>query len=131
MADPTYTYDPSSGLLRDDVRLLIPDPVNKSKNPQARFSDQEIERLGVQAGGSVKLAAALACEIIAMDEAKRSISVSINSGMSISRNTANFWLQRAKALRDDVLEVNKVPWEDIDAVDYDVDYAGDDHSNYH
>lgn len=128
MSDPTYTYEHGSGNARDIIRLLIPDPVSPGKSPPARFSDQEISTLSDQASGDSQQAAALGCEIIAMDEAKRAISVSVSSGMSISRtNRPTFWLQRAKTLRE---HAAKIPWETVDSMDYDVDFTGEDYSEY-
>ena len=123
----TYTYTAGSGNDKDKLRLLIPDRPVKGRDPQARFSDQEINDL-LTVGGTLYEAAALACEIVAMDETKRQMSVSINSGMSISRSgTPAYWLQRAKTLRE--IDI-ATPWEFIDSVGYDVDGYGRDHSEY-
>ena len=123
----TYTYTPRSGQNRDKLRLLIPDRPVKGRDPQARFSDQELDDI-LEIAGDLTEATATACEIIAMDETKRMINVSINSGMSISRsNTPTYWLQRAKQIRDAQL---KVPWEAIDNADYDVDGLGRDWTRY-
>lgn len=123
----TYTYTPRSGNNRDKLRLLIPDRPVKGRDPEARFSDQELEDI-LEISGTLPEAAATACEIVAMDETKRMISVSINSGMSISRSQSpSFWLQRAKALRDNEL---KTPWEYVDNMDYAIDGFGRDVTEY-
>jgi hypothetical protein len=127
MANPTYQYEPGSGLQRDQIRLLIPDRVNKQRTIPAVFSDQEIADF-MNITGSVLDAAAMACEVIAMDEAKRAISVSISSGMSIGRGSIpGFWLSRAKQLRE---MSSKIPWEFVDSVSYQIDGYGQDRSNY-
>lgn len=127
MPTPTYTYTPKSGNQRDKLRLMIPDRPVKERAPQARFSDEELEDF-LEIGGTLYEAAALACEVVAMDETKRMLSVSINSGMSISRSQSPaFWLQRAKTLRE---TENKTPWEFIDSMDYAIDGFGRDGSQY-
>ena len=128
MADPAYNYVPGSGTSRDRIRLLIPDRIRKGKQPPAVFDDNEINDLFVEYG-TILSAAAGACEIIAMDEAKRQLSVNISSGMSISRNGASLWLQRAKQLRDAEKAIAG-PWEFIDSVSYEIDQFGRDHSHY-
>lgn len=124
--NPTYTYQPGSGTIRDRIRQLIPDRVNIKRTPPAMFDDNEIAQFYAE-DGDVRLAAASACEVVAMDEAKRQVSVSISSGMSISRSGANLWLQRAKQLRD---EAKKTPWEIIDSMDYDLSPFGEDNTRY-
>lgn len=127
MTAPSYTYTPKSGNDRDKLRLLIPDRPVKGRDPQARFCDEELEDL-LETGGTLYEAAALACEIVAMDETKRMMSVSISSGISVSRSQSpSYWLQRAKTLRE---SERTTPWEFIDAVDYAVDGFGRDGSVY-
>jgi len=125
--DPTFTYSPGSGQQRDQLRLLIPDRPNPARATPAMFSDQELGEF-LTMGADVFNAAAMACEVVAMDEAKRAISVSITSGMSISRSsTPSFWLNRAKQLRD---AAAKVPWEFVDSMSYHIDAYGQDRSSY-
>jgi len=124
----TYSYKPRSGTLKDKLRLMIPDRPVKDRQPEARFADEELLDIIDIAGSDILEATATACEIIATDETKRMINVSINSGMSISRsNTPTYWLQRAKQIRDAAL---KTPWEYIDNVCYDVDGLGRDFTIY-
>lgn len=127
MANPTYTYVPGSGAIRDRIRQLIPDRVNVKRNPPAMFDDAEIAQFYAE-DGDVRLAAASACEVVAMNEAKRQLSFSISSGMSISRSGATLWLQRAKQLRESAA---KVPWEFVDSAAIDIDRFGQDNSHYH
>lgn len=123
----TFSYVPRSGTNKDKLRLLIPDRPVKNRDPQARFSDEELNDI-FDVAGDLTEATAVACEIIAMDETKRMINVSINSGMSISRgNTPTYWLQRAKQIRDAAV---KVPWEYIDNANYDIDGLGRDWTLY-
>ena len=131
MAAPTFTYNVGA-TAKDNVRLLIPDrPIKKDNQfPSARFSDQELEAILAMplVANDIAEAAATCCEIIAMDETKRMINVSINSGMSISRgNTPATWLARAKQIRE---MAAKVPWEYIESMDYAIDGLGIDHSTY-
>jgi hypothetical protein len=127
VANPTFTYTAGSGTDKDKLRLLIPDRPVKGRAPEARFSDQELTDF-LSMGVTLFESAALACEVVAMDETKRMMSVSVNSGMSISRSgSPAFWLQRAKALRENEL---KTPWEYIDSVGYEIDGFGRDHSEY-
>jgi hypothetical protein len=128
MANPTYSYTHGSIAASDKVRLLVPDSVDFNRTPPARFSNEEITTLISMYSGDVFLAAAVACEIIAMDEAKRAISVSLPTGMSISRSsTPTFWMNRAKQIRE---EMRKIPWELIDSVSYNVGPLGEDWSEY-
>jgi hypothetical protein len=124
----TYSYKPRSGAAKDKLRLMIPDRPVKNRQPEARFADEELLDIIDIAGNDLTEATATACEIIATDETKRMLSVSINSGMSISRsNTPSAWLQRAKQIRDAAL---KVPWEFVDNMHYDVDGLGRDITRY-
>jgi len=125
---PTYTYVPGSGLPRDRVRLMIPDrPVVRANNkPPAMFSDQEIADFLAEYGDP-QLAAAGACEVVAMDEAKRQLSVSVSSGFSISRNGAQLWLTKAKQMRE---SAGKVPWEIVESASIDITKYGEDNSHY-
>ncbi len=126
--NPKYEYNIPAQNNVDRVRLMIPDrPIAREHDP-AVFSNEELQEFLTIEGENIKLAAADACEVIAMDRAKQAISVSINSGMSISKTSIpQYFLKRAQMLRETEL---KEPWEHIDSFNYAIDELGEDHTLY-
>jgi hypothetical protein len=107
---------------------MIPDRVVTGRSKPAVFTDQEIALFLSEEGGDVRRAAANGCEVIGLDEERRKLSVSISSGMSISRSGgAAAWLQRAKQLREDAA---KIPWEIVESAAIEFSKFGEDNSHY-
>lgn len=119
----SFTYSlPWSGA-RDYVRYLIADTVSGS----AVFQDEELDGALAKWGGDARLAAAEAMESMARLYARNAISYSV-TGFSLNRTqTYRALLEGAKALRDAALQE---PFEFESVLDYFVDTAGVDRSNY-
>ena len=123
----SYTYDITGTAAKDKLRLIIPDRVNLGYDPPAVFQDEELATfLGIY--GSIVLAAAGACEVIAMDAAKQAISVSLPTGLSFNKSQIpSYFLQRAKMFREQEMAVGV---EEVDYFDYHISPQGDDESEY-
>ena len=123
----SYTYTPGANTTKDNMRLLIPDIPDHNKTPQAVFQDAELTRL-VALESELKLAVALACEVIATDKAKTAISRSLAGEFSENKmSIPKYFLQRAAMFRK---QVRMDPVEEIDSVSYEISEFGEDDSDY-
>ena len=123
----SYTYVAGANTTVDNMRLLIPDIPDHAKTPQAIFQDAELTRL-VALEDVLRLAVALACEVIATDKAKTAISRSLAGEFSENKiNIPKYWMQRAAMFRKQVMGE---PVEEIDNFGYEVDEFGEDISSY-
>lgn len=117
-----FTYTAGADTTIDNMRLLIPDVTSPGI-----FQDEELLRLS-KLETELKLAVALACEVIATDKAKTAISRSLAGEFSENKiNIPKFFLQRASMFRK---QVDKDPVEEIDSVSYDINEFGEDDSEY-
>ncbi len=122
-----YTYTVGADTTVDNMRLLIPDVPDHTKTPQAIFQDGELTRI-FELESELKLAVALACEVVATDKAKTAISRSLAGEFSENKiNIPKYFLQRAAMFRK---QVGAEPIEEIDSVSYEVNEFGEDDSVY-
>ena len=118
----SFSYTAGAETTVDDMRLLIPDITSPGI-----FSDEELTRL-FELEAELKLAVALACEVIATDKAKTAISRSLAGEFSENKmSIPKYFLQRAAMFRK---QVGADPIEEIDSVSYDINEWGEDDSVY-
>lgn len=118
----SFSYTAGADTDIDNMRLLIPDITSPGI-----FADEELTRI-VALESELKLAVALACEIIATDKAKTAISRSLAGEFSENKiNVPKYWLQRAAMFRK---QVGAEPVEEVDSVSYEINEFGEDDSVY-
>ena len=119
----SFSYNPSSPVNRDRLRLLIPDtdPVNYM------FEDAELD-LFLSIFGELHLAHAASIRTIATDKAKLAIFYQISEEFELDRREVPKYLIRlAEQIEERAVSV---PFELESMLDHVVDDAGIDRSNY-
>lgn len=118
----SFTYS-APWSVRDYVRFLVQD----TNGASPLFQDEELDSLLSQWGNDPRMAAAEAIESLAGLYARNAINYSV-TGFSMNRTQVyRALLERAKALREEALSV---PFEFESVVDFFIDTAGVDRTNY-